>query len=113
MAMQLAGLHHQIKLKPIFFEAYFVRGKLDRLTTRQDLERRAHICQALDAFRAAFPKRFEEYELRLARRKEGKCLLQELKGIPSSSLIPMQTHSNGPDSEQNHVINSLLQYLKL
>jgi hypothetical protein len=89
---QLASLHHQIKLKSNFFGAYFVRGKFDRLTTRQDLERRAHICQALDDFRAAFPKRFEKYELRLARRKEENGLLQELKGKPSSSLVPIQTH---------------------
>lgn len=49
-------------MAPKFFEAQLVRGKYDRLSARQNLERREHIRQALDAFRVAFPERFEQYE---------------------------------------------------
>ncbi|KAJ5972882.1 uncharacterized protein N7479_002800 [Penicillium vulpinum] len=100
MAIQLAGLHHRIKLKPNFFESNFVRGKYSRLSPKQDLERRDHLREALDAFRVAFPKKFKEFELRQSRRKEEKDLLKGINDIPSGSIVPMHTHPNGPISER-------------
>ncbi|KAJ5441560.1 hypothetical protein N7491_003966 [Penicillium cf. griseofulvum] len=96
MATQLAGLQHQMKVKPNFFEFHFVRGKYSRLSPKQDLERQEHLQEALDAFRVAFPKTFKDFELRESRRKEERDLLQKLKEIPSESVLPMHTHPNGP-----------------
>lgn len=103
MATQLAGLQHQIKIKPKFFEIHFVRGKYSRLSAKQDLERQEHVREALDAFRVAFPKRFKEFELRQSRRKEEKDLFEGLKDIVSGSVVPMHTHPNGPIPEKEQV----------
>ncbi|KAJ5471173.1 hypothetical protein N7530_008530 [Penicillium desertorum] len=103
MATQLAGLQHQINIKPKFFESHFVRGKYPRLSIKQDLERQDYLREALDAFRAAFPKRFKDFELRQSRRKEEKDLFEGLKDIPSKSVVPMHTHPNGPVSEREQI----------
>lgn len=103
MATQLAGLQHQVKIKPSFFEIHFVRGKYSRLSTKQDVERQVYLREALDAFRAAFPKRFKDFELRQSRRKEEKDLFEGLKDIPSESVVPMHTHPDGPVSEREQV----------
>lgn len=100
MATQLAGLQHEIKIKPNFFEVHFVRGKYSRLSAKQDLKRQGHLREALDAFRVAFPKRFKEFELRQYHREEEKNILEGLKNILSGSVVPMHTHPNGPISEQ-------------
>ncbi|KGO67353.1 hypothetical protein PEX1_024390 [Penicillium expansum] len=103
MATQLAGIQHQIKTKPRFFEFHFVRGQYSRLSAKQDMERQEHLREALDAFRVAFPKTFEEFELRQSRRKEEKDLFKGLKDISSGTLVPMHTHPNGPISEQEQI----------
>jgi hypothetical protein len=103
MATQLAGLQHQVKIKPSFFEIHFVRGKYSRLSTKQDVERQVYLREALDAFRAAFPKRFKDFELRQSRRKEEKDLFEGLKDISSESVVPMHTHPDGPVSEREQV----------
>jgi hypothetical protein len=103
MAIQLAGLQHQMKAKPKFFEFHFVRGKYSRLSPKQDLERKRHLREALDAFRVAFPEKFKDFELRQSLRKEEGDLLQKLKDIPSESVVPMHTHPNGPISEEEQV----------
>lgn len=113
MATQLAGLCHQLTIKPNLFEVHFVRGKYDRLSAKQNLERREHIRQALDAFRVAFPRRFKEYELTQARLKEEQDLFQQIKEISSGSLLPMQAHSIGSISEQEQASSSLMQCLKV
>ncbi|KAJ5375579.1 hypothetical protein N7517_007585 [Penicillium concentricum] len=102
MATQLAGLQHIIKTRLNFFASHFVRGKYSRLSASQDLERQEHLREALGAFQVAFPKKFE-FELREARRKEEKGLLEGLKDIPSRSVVPMYTHPNGPISEQEQI----------
>ncbi|KXG50404.1 uncharacterized protein PGRI_068950 [Penicillium griseofulvum] len=92
-----------MKVKPKFFELHFVRGKYSRLSPKQDLDRKQHLREALDAFRVAFPEKFKDFELRQSLRKEERDLLQRLKDVPSESVVPMHTHPNGPISEEEQI----------